>query len=315
MYQPVNRIVLIISFTFFWWTSISASADPVRNGFDLAGSLIPANEVLSGGPPRDGIPSIDNPEFITASEADFLNGQDWILGISRNGITRAYPISILNWHEVVNDRFGEEAIAVTFCPLCGTGVAFKADISGKARSFGVSGLLYNSDVLLYDRESESLWSQLKRQAVTGTMIGSRLDIIPVSHTRWIDWQIRYPDTQVLSTKTGAQRDYKRDPYSGYEKSETVYFPVSANDKRFHPKERVIGLEIDGKFKAYAYSELAKTAASFSESFANQELKIEFSAEHGSGRVINAEGAEIPTIVSFWFAWFAFHPETEVFKAP
>ena len=146
-----------------------------KNGFDLSNASIPIEKILHGGPPRDGIPALDDPKFVNANHADFIQAGDRVLGVARNGIAKAYPINILNWHEIVNDQFGDEGIAVTFCPLCGTGMAFKADIQGKIRDFGVSGLLYNSDVLLYDRDSESLWSQIAREAVSGPLLGTSLE--------------------------------------------------------------------------------------------------------------------------------------------
>lgn len=130
------------------------------NGFDLSGALIPTEQIYYGGPAKDGIPAIDSPKFTPGEFAAFLFDQDPVLGIARGGISRAYPVRILNWHEVVNDRFHDEAVVITFCPLCGTGVAFNARIDGRVLSFGVSDLLYNSDVLLYDRQTQSLWSQL-----------------------------------------------------------------------------------------------------------------------------------------------------------
>ena len=291
-------------------------AEPVKNGFDLAGATIPIDEIYQGGPPRDGIPAIDRPRFIGPDRADYLSDDDRVLGIALDGIARAYPIAVLNWHEVVNDRFGDRSIVVTFCPLCGTGMAFEARIGGQDRQFGVSGLLYNSDVLLYDRDSESLWSQLARQAVTGPMTGTELEMIPVSHTDWADWRTRHPDTGVLSTDTGHRRDYGRDPYQGYQRSETVFFPLSSSSPRYHPKEQVIGLEIDGRFKAYPFVELAGTGQTrISDRFAGQSLTIEYDGEHRTGRVLTTDGIEVPTVIAFWFAWAAFHPDTEVYKNP
>jgi len=150
------------------------SAAEINNGFDLSDPLIPSEEILHGQPPRDGIPAIDHPCFITAKHVKFLKKQDRILGIERNGILKTYPIRILDYHEIVNDQFGKEAIVFTYYPLCGTGMAFKATVSGINLNFGVSGLLYNSDVLLYDRNTRSLWSQIKSQAISGTLKGKRL---------------------------------------------------------------------------------------------------------------------------------------------
>ena len=147
--------------------SVDSFARNTINGFDVGNASIPVDEILPGGPPRDGIPAIDNPVFMDAQKATFLSEDDRVIGIARHGITRAYPIAILNWHEIVNDRIGQESIVVTYCPLCGTGMVFAA---GSALSFGVSGLLYNSDVLMYDRQTDSLWSQLKMEAVSGFLL-------------------------------------------------------------------------------------------------------------------------------------------------
>lgn len=166
------------------------------NGFQLDGASVPVAEVHRGGPPRDGIPALDHPIFIPASKAKFLRDDDFVLGVAIGDFVRAYPISILNWHEVVNDHFGTEAVAVTFCPLCGTGMAFSARVDGRELSFGVSGLLYNSDVLLYDRQSKSLWSQILAEAVAGPMKGHKLEFLPTAHTSWLQWRTRHPLTEV-----------------------------------------------------------------------------------------------------------------------
>ena len=172
------------------------------NGFDLSNSSLPPEEIIRGGPPRDGIPALTDPKMIAAGDANFLKPADRIVGITLKGQSRAYPISILNWHEIVNDNIDGQQYAVTYCPLCGTAVAFDATIDGDSTEFGVSGLLYNSDVLLYDRDTESLWSQILSEAVSGERIGSKLTLLPVSHTTWRDWREKHPDTLVLSDDTG-----------------------------------------------------------------------------------------------------------------
>ena len=176
------------------------------NGFDVADALIPATQIHLGGPPRDGIPALDEPRFVAAARADFLQPGDAVLGLALHGVAKAYPIAIMNWHEIVNDRFGARAVAVTYCPLCGTGVAFDAHVAGRRLQFGVSGLLYNSDVLLYDRESESLWSQLLMKAVSGPLRGRTLTTLPLTHTRWSAWRQQHTDPLVLSTDPGHRRD-------------------------------------------------------------------------------------------------------------
>jgi hypothetical protein len=286
-----------------------------RNGFDLSDALVPVAEIQGGGPEKDGIPALDHPAFIVADQADFLASDDRVLGLAHHGIAKAYPIVILNWHEVINDRFGSEPVVVTFCPLCGTGMAFLATVEGRVLDFGVSGLLYNSDVLLYDRQTESLWSQLMTTAITGPLKGQRLTMAPVAHTTWADWRQRHhPQTLVLSPDTGHQRDYGRDPYAGYVQSEQVMFPLRFKNRRFHPKEPVIGVELDGRFKAYPFTELERTAISFADQIGDHPVRIEYDAAHRTGRVFDATGQQIPSVIGFWFAWYAFHPETEVYTA-
>ncbi|MCP4696278.1 MAG: DUF3179 domain-containing protein [Gammaproteobacteria bacterium] len=295
--------------------STAACGGSTKNSFDLQGALIPLEAVSSGGPAKDGIPAIDAPHFVAADKADFVNDRDFVLGLARQKTAKAYPIAILNWHEIVNDTIAGEAVVVTFCPLCGTGMAYEATIAGKKTDFGVSGLLYNSDVLLYDRPTQSLWSQLLAKAVTGPLKGTRLKLIPLAHTTWQDWKSRHPNTLVLSTETGAARDYTDTPYKGYEQSEQVWFPVTDWSKRYHPKARVIGIEIDGKFKAYPFVELSKTGKKqVNDRFAGRELVVRFSKKHRSAAVYTQAGEELPGIIAFWFAWYTFHPETAVFEA-
>lgn len=293
----------------------AALAAPELNGFDLAGALVPADEILQGGPPKDGIPAIDRPAFVSAQAATHLRPEDEVLAVSRNGVAKAYPIRILNWHEVVNDRFGSEDIVVTFCPLCGSGVAFQSRSEGRALKFGVSGLLYNSDVLLYDRETQSLWSQIRAQAFTGPSKGAQLTAVPVMHTTWADWRARHPRTLVLSEDTGFRRDYARDPYSGYEKSSNIYFPVRFRAEGFHPKERVLGVLLGGKAKAYPFVELAKGPGELSDTLAGQALRVRYSHKHQSAEAFDAQNRHIAATTLFWFAWAAFNPDTEIYRAP
>jgi hypothetical protein len=290
-----------------------AEAKGFKGGFDITDALIPSEEILPGGPPRDGIPSIDNPKFIPATKVEFLDPDDRVLGLNYNGTVRAYPIAIMNWHEIVNDRFGNQSIAITFCPLCGTGIAFKAEHNNRPLSFGVSGLLYNSDMLLYDRDSESLWSQIRMQAISGKFKGSRLEPIALLHTSWSDWRQRHPQSEVLSEETGYSRDYRRSPYGDYETSRSIFFPVAFTAKGYHPKERVLGVILAGISKAYPFSELAKTSGKINDRVAGQAIQILYDGKHESATALDTEGATLPTITAFWFAWYAFHPDTQVFQ--
>jgi len=176
------------------------------SGFDTSRHSIPVDEIFSGGPKKDGIPALSQPEFVAANKADiFMKDDDRVLGLARNGQVKAYPVKILNWHEIVNDTIGKQGVVVTFCPLCGTGMVFDGKINGKNLTFGVSGLLYQSDMLLYDRATDSLWSQIKGEAVTGPLMGARLKLLSSTQTTWAQWKKNHPETLVLSQKTGYKR--------------------------------------------------------------------------------------------------------------
>jgi hypothetical protein len=285
-----------------------------KNGFSLAGALVPEDEILSGGPQRDGIPAIDTPRLSSADTATFLQPGDRVLGITRNGVGKAYPVAILNWHEIVNDRFDDEPVVVTYCPLCGTGIAYRASAGGQELEFGVSGLLYNSDMLLYDRQTLSLWSQIRRQAITGPMKGEKLQAVPLMHTHWSDWKQRHPETLVLSTDTGYQRDYSRNPYEGYDKTRDLWFPVKAQDERYHPKEPMLGIEIDGHFKAYPFVELEKSGADVHDTLAGMNIVVKYDHQHHTAVAEDVQGNILPGVMAYWFAWYAFHPDTEVYRA-
>ncbi len=295
-------------------TVSTTTAGPVKNGFDLTDALVPASKILSGGPPRDGIPAIDKPRFVTARAASFLKEEDRVLGIRHNGVSKAYPITILSWHEIVNDLVAGDPVAVTYCPLCGTGIAYLARSGDQAMTFGGSGLLYNSDMLLYDRKTHSLWSQIMRQAVSGPMKAVKLKAIPVEHTRWAEWRQRHPETQVLSTDTGYHRDYSSNPYQGYEKSRKLWFPVQAQDDRYHPKETVLGVELDGHFKAYPFVELGKTGGDVHDTLAGRKIVVQYDQDSHSATAAVVNGDMLPAVTAFWFAWYAFHPDTGVYRA-
>lgn len=287
-----------------------------KNGFVLDGALIPESQILRGGPDKGGIPAIDEPRFLLLKEAKYLHNEDRVLGIVINNIARAYPVKILNWHEIVNDRIGREFFSITYCPLCGTGMAFSAMVNKQQRRFGVSGLLYNSDVLLYDLETESLWSQISSKAIAGQHKGDVLKPLPLEHTSWGNWKAKYPKTTVLSNKTGYWRDYDKNPYQDYEQSRALYFSVANTaPSYYHPKERILGLVMDGVAKAWPFVELNKHGGSvIKDSINNKAVTIHWNQEHQSGTVIASNGELLPAIQGFWFAWYAFHPDTLVFKA-
>ncbi len=227
------------------------AAQQSRNGQEIK-HIVPLDQIVSGGPPTDGIPSIDNPKFVSVADASkFLQDSDLVLVVSLNGETRAYPLLILVWHEIVNDQLGGVPVAVTYCPLCFTAQVFNRTIDGKAVvEFGTSGKLYNNNLVMYDRLGGSLLSQALGEGIVGTHAGENLARIQFDLAYWKDWKQLYPKSMVLSTDTGFTRPYGVDPYDDYYTNDQLYFPISNIDKRMGLKEIVVGLDIGGQYKAY-----------------------------------------------------------------
>ncbi len=281
--------------------------------FNFSKHSIPLREIHGGGPPKDGIPALYDPSFISAPEAHFLKPTDRILGLFMDGEAKAYPIAILNWHELVNDRVGEKYVLVSYCPLCGTGMAFDAQIDGKRVLFGVSGKLYNSNVLFYDKQTESLWSQIGMEAVTGPMTGKRLKLLPLEHTTWQTWKAKHPETKVLSQETGYKRDYARNSYQGYAASERILFPVAHRDSRLPNKAWILGVVINGEAKAYPFETLQKIATPVKDHVGGEAIFIQYDPRNRSALVRDGHGKLIPSVQAYWFAWVAFHPDTKLFE--
>ncbi len=282
------------------------------NGFKLTDALVSPRKIKSGGPPRDGIPALFAPKFIAADDASHIDADDRVLGIAYKGVIKAYPIKILNYHEIANDKFGDAAVAVTFCPLCGTGIAFLADAGGQKRTFGVSGLLYNSDVLMYDRETESLWSQIMAQAISGPASGAHLQSIPVLHTTWKNWLARHPESLVLKPPTAYGRNYNVSPYLDYAKSSSLMFSVTHSDRRYANKAVVLGVKIGELTKAYPFEELPADTEVVYDELGDHSIVVKYDLPSETAWVLDQDGTEIPSYTAYWFAWVAFHPDTEVF---
>ena len=307
--------MLLLLSSYILLGALSTAIAQSKNGFDLADALVPIDEILWGGVQRDGIPSINQPKFVSASDAKFLGKKDRVLGVYRNGIAKAYPIRILDRHEVVNDSFADERVVVTYCPLCFSGMAFSISTNSVAQTFGVSGLLFNSDVLLYDHQTGSLWSQIRSQAISGRLKGTEIQPVVAAHTTWRDWLSRHPDTRVLSTDTGFGHSYRRSPYLEYQRSPQLMFPVNNRSNKYSKKELVLGVTIGDRFKAYPFKELRKhDRQSFDDSVDGTRLTIEWREKEKFARAISSDGEEIPTVIVYWFAWYAFHPTTAIFQA-
>jgi hypothetical protein len=331
-----------------WATvGILASARPGQAGaapypIVSGGRLMPkkaedyASAMMSGGPGKDGIPSIDQPRFWDAAGADaYLDGGDVVFGLVENGEPRAYPQRVLVWHEIVNDTVGGLKLAVTYCPLTGTAIAFERGDT----EFGVSGRLVNSNLVMYDRDTDTWFPQVLAIGIRGPQTGSALVERPMVWTTWQRWRAAHPETAVLSTETGFARNYNRDPYGAYNPRSGYYapdsstmFPLMNQDRRFPPKSVVLGgrtretavvvpleslraagrleLEAEGKVFTALYDAALDTGYLFSGRTEAQ------AAIDGSGpRGVSWSGGEalerVNSFEAMWFAWAAFYPETAV----
>jgi hypothetical protein len=217
------------------------------------------DEILSGGVPRDGIPSIDDPQFVDQGEAaDWLADNEPVIAVEIDGDARAYPLQILTWHEIVNDTVAGVPVAVTFCPLCNSAITFDRRLNGETVEFGTSGLLRNSDLVMYDRTTESLWQQLTGEAIVGDLAGARLTFLPSSIVGFADFSAAYPEGLVLSRDTGYRRSYGTNPYPGYDTiGDSPFLFTGEEDDRLPAMERVVTVDLGKAGVAYPLSLLSE----------------------------------------------------------
>jgi len=309
---------------FFWAVLVVAIAtagdERQRNAFDhdiLAEtfgygpdteSLVDYEALYQGCPRRDCIPAIDDPVYVPAAEADFMAPDTIILGIDYGGEQRAYPLPIMDHHEIVNDEVGGQPVAVTWCPLCGSGIVFDRVVDGETLSFGVSGLLHESDLVMYDRKTKSLWQQISGDAIMGPKMGTELKALPSTMTEWSTWREAHADTLVLTPAVMSVDYFEAQAYASYAESERLAFPVSRRDLTIHPKTVVYGFEFDEQSLAVMESSLDESGA-LEASVGDIQLRVE-RLEDGSVIATDQAGQRHEPIRLFWFAWYSFHPDTE-----
>ena len=277
---------------------------------DSTRKAIALSDLIQGCPRRDCIPSINNPKYVSVSAAKHMNDDDIVLALSLKGYQRAWPARILDQHEIVNDVIAGIPVAITWCPLCGSAVGVVRALDGEPTEFGVSGLLYNSDLVLYDRKTETLWDQIEARGIVGPLTDTELELVPITVTRWGAWKAVHPDTMVLSADTGFAFDYSRDVYEKYRGQDRLMLPVANTSDALHPKSVVFGFDVDDQQIAFSES-FVSTSSPIEHEFQGQTYDIVM-ARDGAVTMFNREsGEEYWPIRLYWFAWYTFHPETEL----
>ncbi|MGD9563826.1 MAG: DUF3179 domain-containing protein [Pyrinomonadaceae bacterium] len=216
---------------------------------------IELNELMSGGPPKDGIPAIDSPKFVSVSEAGkWLKSNEPVISLKVGNEARAYPLQILMWHEIVNDDINGQPVTVTFCPLCYTAITFDRRLDGRVLDFGVSGMLRHSDMVMYDRQTETWWQQISGEGLVGDLTDKVLNQIPSQIVSFGQFSKAFPDGKVMSRETGHSRAYGNNPYRGYDDiTKTPFLYRGKPDERLKPMEKVIAIELDSITKAYPHT--------------------------------------------------------------
>jgi hypothetical protein len=263
--------------------------------------------VFQGCPQRDCIPSIDRPEFTKTNDVDYLESDDLILSVTHAGVTRGYPTRILDRHEIVNDHFGETPVAVTYCPLCGSGLAFIRILDNEEVELGVSGLLHNNDLIMYDRKTESLWQQITGKAIAGPKRGSSLESIPLQMALWADWKSRYPDAEVLAYPDDPAQ-YSKAAYGDYASSDRLLFPVTSEDARLHVKKIIYGVEISDQSIAVESGWLQEHDV-WEHEIDGQTIRLEIDQAGAVRGYLDDQPIAVHRM--YWFAWYSFHPDTSL----
>mgnify|MGYP003674326222 CR=1 FL=1 len=330
---------------------VYSNIDPNLGAFFYAGipHTIRLEEITWGGVVKDGIPALVNPKLIPPAEADYITPDELVFGIEINGDARAYPLRMMDWHEMFNDVIGGVPVALAYCTLCGSGILFETDVAGRDApfEFGSSGLLYRSNKLMFDRETDTLWHQFTGKPVAGKLVGSgiELKVRPVAITSWAKWHARHPDTMVLSLDTGYERDYTPGrPYAAYFESPDLMFPARVNDTRLAAKDYVFALRMGDAEKAWAL-DVFKDQPVLNDTIGGRGVVLlgdpssrtvrayetggkEFTARTENPEILTAAGdewrvtedalvsvdgdtlARLPGHIAYWFAWQNFRPGAE-----
>jgi hypothetical protein len=309
--------------------TVTPSSDEIQVAADGTKYLVDPSDIQSGGPPQGGIgvdigiPALvaKDISFVSIEQADgWIEDNELVLVFLHHDVVRVYPLQILVWHEIVNDNVAGDPILITYCPLCGSGIAYerqvKIDGVPTTTNFGTSGKLYNSNLVMYDQLTDTYWQQIDGKAIVGELVGQELTALSIDTVVWRDFKAVYTDAEVLSQDTGMEkcllgRCYGEDPYGSYYEDSYLIFPVENEDDRIHPKTIIFGIEINGMYKAYKEEDLI-VLGKIEDKVNGVPLRIERDAA-GIVVITNDEtGEEIVKERDMWFAWYAFHPDTALY---
>ena len=317
----VSAIMILLIAGLIGW-QLSNSNDPPNNipsslqsqfSTDFSKStLTDFSLVVSGGPPKDGIPALNNLEFESLSETNVAETTRGVL-VELNGEKRFYPYNILVWHEIANDQIGDTPISVTFCPLCGSAIVYERNFEGQELEFGVSGFLRESNMIMFDRETETLWQQSTGEAIAGEHSGKKLTRVPLQLIELFTVREQHPDAVIMTDNTGHSRDYTVYPYGNYDNSEDLFFEVTVDDNRFPTKELFYAVESGNKSIALRIGELENDSTV---SFDKEGIKL--TAEKKDGEIfVREEGSDEPLAgyYEMWFSWATWHRDSGLVWEP
>jgi hypothetical protein len=259
---------------------------------------LPTSAIFDGGPGPDGIPALEYPEIAGGSSAEFVvRADDRVLGLEVNGVARAYPLRILWWHELINDTLGGQDVLVSYCPLTGSGLVFDPDVNGRIRNFGVSGLIYENNLMMFDRETRSLWNQLLLGSQCGPERGAELSRLPVVETTWEAWRHLHPTSTIVTFNTGYERDYATYPYGNYDRptNAMTLFPSSPWDRSHPAKELVLGVHVGAVSAAYPFGvlEALGSAVALNDTLGGRPILVTYDAAHRTARAFDRRVDDTP----------------------
>ncbi|TCD14269.1 DUF3179 domain-containing protein [Oricola cellulosilytica] len=304
-----------------------ANSEPLRwksEGWrtDFTKSTVDLDRVLSGGPPRDGIPSIDDPKFIPIGEETSLDENEAVIGLKINGDARAYPIRIVTWHEIVNDTVGGVPVAVTYCPLCNSSLTFDRRVEGEVLEFGTTGKLKDSNLIMYDRTTDSWWQQFSGDAIAGSYAGTFLKLLPSRLQSWSEFKAENPDGKVLVPNNPRLRDYGRNPYAGYDTARPFLYDGQLPPD-IEPMERVVVVRRDGEEPLIVTLNKVREDNGLREGdyqveWAPGQRSALDTSQIAKGRevgtiTVQKGGRDVPYDVTFAFVAHAFYPDVAIRK--